>query len=199
MRTLISRRKAALRSRLRKYAQLTIPRRTPASLRCTVDDRTSANPNDKITERLPPDKRVTSSQRNFYNPELDAKLTDYVRWMGNVPGLSLINPEEFKFRFAWWGFYDGVFDYMDSEWNRARQGGGVMTRTGQRVSTPLARQSVSTRSRGGFASTTRPEPRNILAKRNRINEPTSEYTKGVLFRWGQAYSWGGRTDRLLTS
>src|SRR5206468_3621950 len=51
------------------------------------------------------------SQRNFYNPEFDAKLTDYTRWTQDVPGFSLISPEEFKFHFSWWGFYDGIFDF----------------------------------------------------------------------------------------
>src|SRR6185436_9685440 len=38
------------------------------------------------------------SQRNFYNPEFDAKLTDYFEWMRTAPGLSLMAPEDFKFR-----------------------------------------------------------------------------------------------------
>src|SRR6185369_14085270 len=61
-------------------------------------------------------------QRNFYNPEFDAKLTDYLAWTRDAPGLSLFTPDEFKFRFAWWGFYDGVFDYSDPEWKRALRG-----------------------------------------------------------------------------
>ena len=52
------------------------------------------------------------SHRNFYNPEFDAKLTDYVQWTRGVQGLSLLTPEDFKFHFAWWGFYDGMFDYL---------------------------------------------------------------------------------------
>ena len=60
-------------------------------------------------------------QRNFYNPEFDARLTDYMGWMQNVPGLSLISPDDFKFRFAWWGFYDGIYDYLNPEWNDHRR------------------------------------------------------------------------------
>src|SRR5881397_4053878 len=41
------------------------------------------------------------SQRNFYNPELDANLTNYTGWTRRVPGLSLLTPDEFKFHFAW--------------------------------------------------------------------------------------------------
>ena len=62
-----------------------------------------------------------AQHRNFYNPEFDARLTDYMRWTDRVPGLSLLSPEEFKFRFAWWGFYDGLYDYLDPEWNDARK------------------------------------------------------------------------------
>src|SRR5881409_928150 len=57
-----------------------------------------------------------ASQRNFYNPEFDAKLTGYTRWMGNVVG-----PDDFKFRFAWWGFYDGLYDYMNGGWDQNRR------------------------------------------------------------------------------
>src|SRR2546426_7910996 len=36
-----------------------------------------------------------AQHRNFYNPELDAKLTDYTHWMREVPGLSLLTPDQF--------------------------------------------------------------------------------------------------------
>src|SRR5438105_3563307 len=62
-----------------------------------------------------------AQHRNFYNPEFDAKLNDYTRWMNEVPGLSLISPEDLKFRFAWWGFYDGLYDYLGGPWNVNRQ------------------------------------------------------------------------------
>ena len=38
-----------------------------------------------------------------------------------MPGLSLISPEDFKFRFAWWGFYDGLYDYLNGPWNFNRR------------------------------------------------------------------------------
>src|SRR5213593_1250573 len=56
------------------------------------------------------------SQRNFYNPEFDANLSDYAHRLRDVPVLSLLTPDDFNFRFAWWGFYDGIFDYADSKW-----------------------------------------------------------------------------------
>src|SRR5688572_22019516 len=45
-----------------------------------------------------------AQHRNFYNPEFDANLTDFMQWA---------KADQFKFRFAWWGFYDGVYDYLD--------------------------------------------------------------------------------------
>src|SRR5262245_18362043 len=62
-----------------------------------------------------------AQHRNFYNPEFDAKLTDYTEWSQNVSGLSLIAPDDFKFRFAWRGFYHGVYDYLDPQWDDHRR------------------------------------------------------------------------------
>ncbi len=122
------------------------------------------------------------SQRNFYNPEFDANLTKYVRWMGGTPGLSLLGPEEFKFRFAWWGFYDGIFDYANGKWEDALR------------NHPRARQSESDNVNGeSFAfNDENKNVRNILGKRNRINELYLDYTKDrFFFRIGrQAISWG---------
>lgn len=52
--------------------------------------------------------------RNFYNPEVDAKLTRYLKWMRGA-GLGFLQPDEFGFRIAGWGFYDGVYDYGSSQ------------------------------------------------------------------------------------
>src|SRR5436190_20844493 len=122
------------------------------------------------------------SQRNFYNPEFDAKLTDYTRWTQDVPGFSLISPEEFKFHFAWWGFYDGIFDYASSKWRDALD------------AHPRARQSESNDIPGesfNFNDENK-NVRNILGKRNRINELYLDFTKDrFFFRIGrQAISWG---------
>jgi hypothetical protein len=56
------------------------------------------------------------SQRNFYNPEFDAHLGDFTRGMREIPGLSVLTPDDLNFRFAWWGFYDGILDYANSKW-----------------------------------------------------------------------------------
>jgi hypothetical protein len=114
-----------------------------------------------------------AQHRNFYNPEFDAKLTRYFGWMGN--------PDEFKFRFAWWGFYDGLYDYMNPEWNRNRE--NLNARFAQ--SDEPANESFK------FNDENK-NPRHIYASRNRINELYLDYTKGpAFFRIGrQAISWG---------
>jgi hypothetical protein len=47
------------------------------------------------------------SHRTFFNPEFDATLT---------PSLSFLGLDEIKFRLALWGFYDGIYDYLDPKW-----------------------------------------------------------------------------------
>ncbi len=54
--------------------------------------------------------------RNFFNPELDAKLTPYTTWMkGSF--LDFLAPDDFRFRAAAWGFYDGIYDYGSGQFN----------------------------------------------------------------------------------
>src|SRR6516165_3954397 len=48
------------------------------------------------------------SHRNFFNPELDGKLTSYQHWL-----------DDLSFRFALWGFYDGIYDYATGQYDRA--------------------------------------------------------------------------------
>lgn len=122
-----------------------------------------------------------AQHRNFYNPEFDAKLTPYLNWMGDVQGLSWIAPDDFKFRFAWWGFYDGIYDYLDPFWDENRR--SLKGRLSQ--SDDIERESYR------FQDENK-NPRHIVASRNRINELYIDYTKGpVFFRIGrQAISWG---------
>ena len=158
--------------RMRAYSQLSI----------LTDSATRAGC-EKGPALCPPNYHAgdLAQHRNFYNPEFDATLTDYTRWTRNVPGLSLLAPEDFKFRFAWWGFYDGLYDYLDPEWNEHRRN-----------------------LKGRFSSSDDPagesfkfndenkNPRHIYGRRNRINELYIDYTKGRFFmRAGrQAISWG---------
>lgn len=58
-------------------------------------------------------------QRNFYNPELDANLTNYTKWMRETSGWGWLAPENFTFRAAAWGFYDGVYDYGSEQYAAA--------------------------------------------------------------------------------
>ena len=129
-----------------------------------------------------------SQHRNFYNPEFDARLTDYVGWTGNVPGLSLLKPDDFKFRFAWWGFYDGIYDYLDPEWNDARKA----------FKARFAESDDPKKESFGFNDQNK-NPRHVYASRNRINELYLDYTKGRVFmRAGrQMISWGESDDIAL--
>src|SRR2546422_787640 len=122
------------------------------------------------------------SQRNFYNPEFDANLTDYVGWTRRVGGFSLIAPDEFKFHFAWWGFYDGMFDYLSPQWRDALR---AVPRSRQSSSDDIAGESTR------FNDENK-NPSNILGKRNRINELYLDFSKGRFFtRIGrQSISWG---------
>src|SRR5437867_5181491 len=111
-----------------------------------------------------------AQHRNFYNPEFDARLTDYMHWTDNVPGLSLLSPDEFKFRFAWWGFYDGLYDYLDERW--ADHLRAYKTRFSE--SNDPANESY--RFNDHYK-----RPRDEYAHQNRINELYFDYTHGPLF------------------
>ena len=129
-----------------------------------------------------------AQHRNFYNPEFDARLTDYLHWTDNVPGFSLLSPDDFKFRFAWWGFYDGLYDYLDPEWNDARKAYKARFAESDKVN----KDSL-------VFNDQNKNPRHVYASRNRINELYLDYTKGRLFtRAGrQAISWGESDDIAL--
>ena len=58
--------------------------------------------------------------RFFYNPELDAELTDYTKFLREIDGLRWLAPDDFGFRVAAWGFYDGIYDYGSSQYNTNR-------------------------------------------------------------------------------
>lgn len=134
-----------------------------------------------FTQNAAPDSPERSSgdfaqSRTFYNPELDIKLRDRLGPFA----------DDFKFHFAWWGFYDGVYDYLsssafDSPWNEHRQ--NLKGRFSE-SDNPLGKSFV-------FDDQNK-NPRHIYASRNRINELYLDWTKGpVFFRVGrQAISWG---------
>jgi hypothetical protein len=128
--------------------------------------------------------------RNFYNPEFDAKLTDYMRWTNDVPGMGWFTPDDLKFRFAWWGFYDGLYDYLNPEWDQHRRDPSKQFRPAKFGITRFSQTDSPTRPYT-FQDENK-NPRHIYASRNRINELYVDYTKGPLFlRVGrQAISWG---------
>src|SRR5207249_4657904 len=126
-----------------------------------------------------------AQHRNFYYPEFDAKLTDYTPWMHEVPGLSLVTPDDFRFRFAWWGFYDGLYDYLNGPWNFNRRN----LKARESESDNINKESFTFNDQNKNA-------RHIYARRNRINELYLDYKKGPLFlRAGrQSLSWGESDD-----
>ncbi|MBI4516626.1 MAG: DUF1302 family protein [Deltaproteobacteria bacterium] len=135
--------------------------------------------------------------RNFYNPELDAKLTSYTSWMKGG-GLGFLAPDDLSLRVAGWGFYDGVYDYASSQFDEARR----------RVNSTYPNYLASSRSAfvlegaefnadGATFADIFPghevkNPRDIYASQRRINELYLSYGKGPFFlRVGrQAISWG---------
>lgn len=52
------------------------------------------------------------SHRNFFNPELEGKL---------LPFLPFLSVDDFSFRLALWGFYDGIYDYGTSQYVRGQR------------------------------------------------------------------------------
>src|SRR5262245_26179648 len=104
--------------RLRAYSQLGIMTQDSATTGCVPVKLLDGTvlPIDPRTCPPPYSAGDLGQNRNFYNPEFDAKLTDYTKWSSDVPGLSWFAPDDLKFRFAWWGFYDGLYDYLNPEW-----------------------------------------------------------------------------------
>jgi len=128
----------------------------------------------KLYKDCPPeyDAGDLGQQRNFYNPEFDANLTDFMHWAW---------ADEFKFRFAWWGFYDGLYDYLNGPWNDHRE----------QYKARFSQSDHPSRESFTFNDENK-NPRHIYASRNRINELYFDYTHGPFFlRVGrQAISWG---------
>lgn len=120
------------------------------------------------------------SHRTFFSPELDADLR---------PWLSL-GLDEFSFRLALWAFYDGVYDYATSQYDRARDALGARFSEGVTSSAPVTRTD---RRRSPYAVYAyQPDP--VLSEDMplRVNEAYVNLGKGPLaLRVGrQAISWG---------
>lgn len=145
--------------------------------------------------------------RNFFNPELDAKLTPYSNWLkGTV--LEWLAPDDLNFRLAAWGFYDGIYDYGTGQFDAVRRAPSADADGNPTRAWILAGDSIAGSVRNP-ADATAPfiggatldevfpghdiqNPHDIYATQRRINELYLSYTKGPLFiRIGkQGISWG---------
>jgi hypothetical protein len=153
-------------------------------------------------------------QRNFFNPEMDAKLTSYMNWMRGG-WLNWMAPDDLRFRIAGWGFYDGIYDYGSRQFNQSQllinqSFNNNVPREGCDPNNPNA--CTNTRVGGWFIrgpnfkliaggaqtfSQVFPgfelyDARDIYANQARVNELYLSYTKGPFFlRVGkQSISWG---------
>ena len=157
--------------------------------------------------------------RNFFNPELDAKLTAYTNWMKGG-WLDWLAPDDLRFRVAGWGFYDGIYDYGSAQFNQSqlkinasfnpavprepqgcgqpgfppctniRQGGWFVR--GPNIKLPKDRTAGATSFGQVFPGFDPYVPRSIYANSARVNELYLSYSKGPFFlRFGrQSISWG---------
>ncbi len=191
--------------RLRAYSQLGIMTENSARQGCIpVKDADGGVLFGNDPRVCPPEYNAgyLGQNRNFYNPEFDAKLTDYTKWSHDISWLRWLAPDELKFRFAWWGFYDGLYDYLNPVWDDRRRNPNTQF---YRTSPPAVQRARS--NRYGIARFSQSDdvdqesvrfedqnknPRHIYASRNRINELYLDYTKGPVFvRIGrQGISWG---------
>ncbi len=157
--------------------------------------------------------------RNFFNPELDAKLTAYTNWMKGG-WLDWLAPDDLRFRIAAWGFYDGIYDYGSAQFNRSQRAinasfNPAVPREPRGCGPPPAPPCTNTRTGGWFVRGSNiklpkdravgaanfnqvfPDseeyvPRSIYANSARVNELYLSYSKGPFFlRFGrQSISWG---------
>ena len=133
--------------------------------------------------------------RNFLNPEFEAKLTSYQSWL-----------DDFSFRLALWGFYDGIYDYATGQYKRSRL--SIKGRLSQGHTNTAAvthtDQLIDLRKIYSY----QPDP--VLGSYGevpfRVNETYFNLTKGKLFvRIGrQTISWGesdtiGLLERTIRS
>jgi hypothetical protein len=127
--------------------------------------------------------------RNFFNPELEAKLASYMTWMRDQNSLlRVVAPDSLDFRLAAWGFYDGVFDYGTQQFARQRQ----INHTRFAEATEMGSHASPSLSQVLQAQDETLEPLDVYGHQRRVNELYLSYTKGPLFvRFGkQAISWG---------
>ena len=183
------------------------------ALRARIYSQASIRLEDSDLDTIPDTQAGQLVQhRNFYNPELDAKLAKHFKWMKGV-GLGWLQPDDFSFRIAAWGFYDGIYDYGSSQFgDRLEQVNNNYPRSAGSNAFFIKGQDFSCPK--GFDEDTSPcvnadgrpfnslfevfpghelqKPRDIFSSRERVNELYLSYSKGPVFlRVGrQAISWG---------
>ena len=128
------------------------------------------------------------SHRTFFNPEFDAKLARRLR----AP------LDDLSFRLALWGFYDGLYDYGTSQYDRARQSIRGRLSRGHTVTAPITRTDTLIDTRKQYTYQSDPVLGNygdhgdVPEVPFRINEAYFNFAKGPAFvRLGrQTISWG---------
>ena len=128
------------------------------------------------------------SHRTFFNPEFDARLTRYQPF-----GL-----DDLSFRLALWGFYDGIYDYGASQYDRSRQSIQGRLSRGHTLTAPVTRTDQLIDLRKQYTYQPDPvlgsydDPGDVPDVPFRINEAYVNVTEGPLFlRLGrQTISWG---------
>lgn len=167
------------------------------NLRARIYSQGSIRVQDSRTDTVPTTKAGQLVQhRNFFNPELEAKLTSYTKWM-KTNFLSFMAPDDFSGRLAAWGFYDGVYDYASGQFNTSQKLINSTYPNLTKRTHAFFLEAPNFNPSGNTIQTIFPgvetlNPRDIYETQRRINELYFNYTKGPLFiRIGkQAISWG---------
>jgi hypothetical protein len=185
------------------------------TLRARIYSQASIRIEDSSVDTEPITKRGQLIQhRNFFNPELDAKLNSYLNWMRGG-WLNWMAPDDLRFRVAAWGFYDGLYDYGSRQFNTSQKAinasfnNNVPCGDNPDPTAPCAQPkpggwfirgpNFKLIERGQAQSFDQVfpgfelyEPRDIYQNQARVNELYLSYTKGPFFlRLGkQSISWG---------
>jgi hypothetical protein len=126
--------------------------------------------------------------RTFFNPEFDAKLTSY----------QPFRLDDLSFRLALWGFYDGIYDYGTSQYDRSRNSIKGRLTQGHTLTAPVTRTDTPIDLRKQYTYQPDPvlgnygDPGDVSDLPFRINEAYLNFVKGRAFvRLGrQTISWG---------
>jgi len=122
--------------------------------------------------------------RHFANPEFDATLTRYQPWPWKL--------DDFSFRLALWGFYDGIYEYGTGQYVRAVRSIQGRISQGHTRTAPITRTDQLINPWKQYAYQYDPVLGGYGEVPFRINEAYFNVTKGPLFvRVGrQTISWG---------